>query len=71
MCKVSWIKDSIHNVESGKFANKTLTINSTFVEETLIASTMWILLCDIFHNEYRAVIADDENTTICLHTIYL
>ena len=26
MCKISWINKSIHNVESGKYANKTSTV---------------------------------------------
>ena len=34
-------------MESGKYANKAAT---AFVEETLIVSTTWKVLCDIFYN---------------------
>ena len=48
MCKVSWIKVSIHNVERGKKANKTSTVKES--KEKLKVSKIWKELCDIFHN---------------------
>ena len=50
MCKGSLIKNSIHNVERGKNANKTSTVKQLKGEETLIVSTIWKLHSNIFHN---------------------
>ena len=44
------VRNSIHNVENGKNANKTSTVKKNFVEISLIVSTIWNVLSDIFHN---------------------